>query len=140
MLATIDPNVLVALFAFLTAIVTVTIPSLRANRRNEKHNRDIKDAIGEKNGNGNAMEMLAKTLGAQFELLKRMEAHEDLDTARFGALDRSVQGVSGQVTQATVAATSAAQAAASTAASAAVLAAGVAKDLKVKEDGDTTAG
>lgn len=138
MLATVDANVLVALFAFLTAIVTVAIPQLRANRRSEKHQKDIKDALGEKNGNGNAMEMLAKTMGAQYELLSRMDKHEDLDTQRFQALDEAVESVSGQVSTATSAAASAAQAAASTAASAAVLAAGVAEQLKVKDDGEKT--
>lgn len=138
MLATVDANVLVALFAFLTAIVTVAIPQIRANRRSEKHQREIKDALGEKNGNGNAMEMLAKSMAAAYELLGRMDRHEELDTTRFQALDEAVEQVSGQVATATSAAASAAQAAASTASSAAVLAAGVAERLKAKEDGDKT--
>jgi hypothetical protein len=134
MLATVDPNVLVALFAFLTAIVTVAIPNWRRGKRAEKHAMEIKEALGEKNGNGNALEMLAKSMAAQYELLSRMDKHEALDTERFQSLDNAVETVSGQVAQATSAAASAAQAAASTAASAAVLAAGVAERLKEKED------
>lgn len=135
MLATIDNNVLVALFAFLTAIITVALPQIRQGRRTEKHTMDIKDALGEKNGNGTAMQMVAKSMAAQYELLQRMQAHEDLDTSRFAALDSAVQAVSGQVAQAAQAAASAASAAASAASTAESLASVKAKKEDVQTPG-----
>lgn len=138
MLATVDPNVLVAVFAFLTALVTVFIPQMRRQKKVMRHTEEIKDAIGVKNGNGDAMQMLAKTLGAQYELIRRMEEHEELDTRRFLDIGEQVEGVSGQVTQASTAASTAAAAAASAAQTAARLAALTATRLKAAEDGPTT--
>lgn len=125
MLAAIDPNVLVAVFAFLTALVTVAIPQFRANRRSEKHNRDIKDTLGEKNGNGNAIQMIERLLGNQTEMLGWSQAHDNKDDKRFERIDAAIEQVSAQVAQASAVAASAAQIAASAATSAATLAEGV---------------
>lgn len=137
MLATIDPNVTVALFAFLTAFVTVVVPTmLRRMKRTERHTEDIKNALGEKNGNGDAMQMLARSLGNQMELMKWSDDHDRRDNERFAKVENALEGVSGQLSQATAAAASAAQAAASAVSTAATLAAGVASDLKAKEDAE----
>src|SRR4051812_19479775 len=109
MLATLDANVMVALFAFLSAVVTVVVPQMmRRVKRTEKHTAEIKEAIGVKNGNGDAMQMIARSLSQQMEVLKWSEGHDAQDNARFEKLDDryerlsdAVEGVSNQVTAAT---------------------------------------